>query len=313
MSAQKILLITLSNIGDVVLTTPTLEALNQTYPNACIDIVCDQRSAELFEFCPYRNQVIIKEKNAGLARNLKLMFALRKNYYDIAVDLRTDLLLKLVRAKRKYYKLPNHASLDLHSAEKHFSAIKEISKVTVPATSLWSSVAIEQKIESLIISFKDKRILALGLGANFAGKVWPVRCYVELSQVLAPYFDVLVLLGNHKEKSLSEQFIAQSTLPTFDFCGKLSLIETFELLKNVTYFVGNDSGLGHLASAANIATFTIFGIGNPARYLPWSKKSHYYQAPNQEISQVNAREIASLITGHLKLNRAPIKIAQYEK
>jgi len=301
---QKILLITLSNIGDVVLTTPTLEALNQSYPNATIDIVCDQRSAELFEDCPYRHQIIIKEKNAGLVNNLKLIFVLRKNYYDIAVDLRTDVLLKFVRAKRKFYKLPNNTSQHLHSADKHFSAIKTISTVAIPSTTLWSSLATKQKIQSLLFELKDHKILALGLGANFAGKIWPVVAYIELSQALAPYVDAVVLLGNEKEKSLSEQFMAQSSMPTFNFCGKLTLIETFELLKNVTYFVGNDSGLGHLASAANIPTFTIFGVGSPARYLPWSKKAQYYQDPHQEITHIKPATIANLVIGQIEKNMA---------
>lgn len=300
LNVNKILLITLSNIGDVILTTPTLKALNLSYPNAKIDLVCDKRSAELFEYCPYVDHVFIKEKNSGITSNLRFVLALRNTVYDIAVDLRTDVLLKFVRAKQKFCKLPNHKSLHLHSAEKHFSAIKAVSTVPIPTTTLWASPVIEQKIQSLIFSIKHKRILALGLGANFDGKIWPVQSYAELSQKLAQYFDVVVLLGSAKEKFLSAQFMAQSTSPTLDFCGKLTLIETFELLRNVAYFAGNDSGLGHLASAANIPTFTIFGPGSPSRYLPWSQKATFYQAPNNDITEVNSTTIARLITQHLK-------------
>lgn len=299
MSAQKILFITLSNVGDAVLTTPTLEALHQSYPNAKVDIVCDKRSAELFEYCPYLHRIFIKEKNAGLVPNLKLILALRIRYYDIAVDLRTDILLKLIRAQRKLYKLPNHLTLSMHSAVKHFSAIREASNVPIPATKLWSSVTIDQKIHSIMLPLKGKNILALGLGANFSGKIWPVACYIALSDALAPYFDAVLLLGNTQEQLFSQQFIAQSQLPTYDFCGKLTLVETYVALKQATYFVGNDSGLGHIASAAAIPTFTIFGPGSPARYLPWSKKARYYQASSQTITQIDANTIAGLIVDDL--------------
>ena len=53
---KKILFITLSNIGDVILTTPTLEALHFKYPNAIFDIVGDKRSRILFKYCPYINK-----------------------------------------------------------------------------------------------------------------------------------------------------------------------------------------------------------------------------------------------------------------
>ena len=54
---QQILFITLSNIGDAIMTTPVLERLHQLYPDASIDLVCDPRSQSLFEHCPYRGEI----------------------------------------------------------------------------------------------------------------------------------------------------------------------------------------------------------------------------------------------------------------
>ena len=64
-NVKKILFITLSNIGDVILTTPTLEALHFKFPNATFDIVGDKRSKILFKYCPYVSNFYEKDKDSG--------------------------------------------------------------------------------------------------------------------------------------------------------------------------------------------------------------------------------------------------------
>ena len=58
---KKILFITLSNIGDAILTTPVLEYLHQMHPKAKIDIVGDLRSQELFSGCDYKNNFFFRK------------------------------------------------------------------------------------------------------------------------------------------------------------------------------------------------------------------------------------------------------------
>ncbi len=87
-STRHILLITLSNIGDALMTTPVLEALHRQYPQAVIDIVTDARASDLFEHCPYRGEIILKQK--GWRGTIALLKQLRVTRYDLIVDLRTD-------------------------------------------------------------------------------------------------------------------------------------------------------------------------------------------------------------------------------
>ena len=87
---EQILLVSLSNVGDAVMTTPVLEALHQRYPAAVIDIVGDRRSSGLFEFCPYRCRIFHKDKRGGVRGLLRLIQGLRRTRYELVVDLRTD-------------------------------------------------------------------------------------------------------------------------------------------------------------------------------------------------------------------------------
>ena len=101
---KKILFITLSNIGDVILTIPTLVFLSNKYPKAKFDLVCDRRSYELLKNFPFVKKIFFKEKKNKFFSFFKLIFYLRKENYDIAVDLRTDFMLYFVHAKKNFLK-----------------------------------------------------------------------------------------------------------------------------------------------------------------------------------------------------------------
>jgi len=68
MTSPRMLVITLSNIGDAIMTTPVLAALHAQYPAARIDLVCDLRSSALFEPCSYIGQLFVRDKKNGLGR-----------------------------------------------------------------------------------------------------------------------------------------------------------------------------------------------------------------------------------------------------
>ena len=94
------LFITLSNIGDALLTTPVLESLHRYDETATIDIVGDARSSMLFLHCPYRGEIYHKQKQRWLRGAPALLWELRRKRYEIVVDLRTDVLARLVRAEK---------------------------------------------------------------------------------------------------------------------------------------------------------------------------------------------------------------------
>jgi len=60
-------------------------------------------------------------------------------------------------------------------------------------------------------------------------------------------------------------------------------------------FVGNDSGLGHMASAAGIPTITVFGVGEPDRYRPWGEKALWLVGEKQNINNVTVDDVVGLL------------------
>ena len=292
---KKILFITLSNIGDVILTTPTLEALHFKYPNAIFDIVGDKRSRILFKYCPYINNFIEKDKSLGWYGILFLIKKIRQEQYDLAVDLRSDLLLYFIKSTKFFFKASNNSTLNLHSVEKHFLSIKKIIQDKPPLTKIWLSDYESETSRKIFNKYSNSRFLALGLGANFNGKIWDVSKFVDLAKYLKDIFCLIFLVGDHKDAALSKEFISEYKGIVINCCGHYNLLETAAIIKKTNFFVGNDSGLGHIASAVGTKSFTIFGVGNPSRYKPWGRNAFSIQDKNYEINNVDSKTIANKI------------------
>ena len=283
---KRILFITLSNIGDVILTIPTLLKLSKRYKNAKFDIVGDDRSKILFKYCPFINKFFIKDKSKGIKGTISLLRDIRKTNYDIAVDLRSDGLLYLIRADKKFHKINNK---NIHSIEKHYLSIKEQNK-KIPAPTMWISSEERKKARQLLPK-SYKKILAFGLGANSSHKIWPTKFYAELGNMLKQQFDLIVLIGDAKDNEFFSTFSKNYKGPLLNLSGKLDLLTTAAVLEKVQFFIGNDSGLGHIASAVNVNTFTIFGPGEPHRYRPWGPKASWIQDKQKEIKKIKPKDI----------------------
>jgi heptosyltransferase III len=300
MTSPRILVITLSNIGDAIMTTPVLAALHAQYPAARIDLVCDPRSSALFEPCPYIGQRFVRDKKMGWAGYMQLIRALRQTRYDIVVDLRTDFLVYLLRAKQAFKKQSNGSTLHVHAVEKHMAAIRGLVGHPVAVrTELWASAQDQQLVAALFPP--AGRLLAIGPGANFAGKIWPVERYVAVANALVGQLDGVVLLGGGGDRALAQQFAADANLPVYDACGNLSLPQSYALLKQCHFYLGNDSGLGHMAAAAGLPTLTLFGPGSPVRYLPWSPSAHFIQDAQHNILGIRVQSVVAKLQALLAL------------
>lgn len=283
---KKILFITLSNIGDAIMTTPLLEFLYKKYPDAIFDLICDRRSVEIFKYSPRINKIFLKEKNWGISGNLKFVKSLRNYKYDIAIDLRTDFLLFFIRADQKFSKINNK---HLHSCVKHFGALG-INPIPKLEPKIYIPLKVKDKLKK-VLPLNTKRIISVGLGSNDIEKIWPVDRYLKLITLLKEKFDLIVLVGDKNDKNSADYFTKLANFNTLNLCGKLSLIETSSVIENSIFFIGNDSGLGHIASAVETSSFTIFGKGNPKIYKPYGHKGFYFQSPKKNIKDIKVETI----------------------
>ena len=297
---SRLLFVTLSNIGDLVMTTPALRALNEAYPDALIDIVADPRSSELLTRCPFLGDLFHRVKREGRAGLFRLVRSLRRRRYDAIVDLRTDFLPWLLRGDRRSarWQAPPHGP---HAVEQHFAVAQRLLPAprAIPDTCIWTTAEDDARAAALLDTVPGPRRLVLAPGANWPGKRWPVEHYAALAQALREEFDSLVLLGSAADVDDAGGRLDGLALPTLDLMGRTSLIEATAVMRQATLFVGNDSGLGHLASAAGIPSVTVFGPGRPERYRPWGSRASLLLAPDLALGKLLPSTVAAHVRAQL--------------
>lgn len=292
------LFITLSNIGDALLTTPVLQVLHRHDASAVIDIVGDERSSMLFLHCPYRGEIYHKQKQRFLRGTPALLLELRRKRYDLVVDLRTDILARLVRADKRLVKTARGGQV--HAVERHFAAISPITgDQEIPSTTLWPGQADRDYADGVCRQLPGNRWLCIGPGANWEKKIWPAERYALAATELSGGFDALVLLGNKADNQQAELVAGRVRLPCVNLCGRTTLLQAGAVMERMTLFLGNDSGLGHIAAAAGVPSFTLFGPGSPERYHPWGARAAWLTAPDGNIENIPVNIVVEKARAHL--------------
>lgn len=298
---RRLLFVTLSNIGDLVMTTPLLEALHVSYPNHLIDIVADPRSSELLKSCPYLGRLIHKDKSAGFAGSCQLIMQLREEVYDVAIDLRSALLTLFIRCAERGFKRRG-TSLGDHAVQHHFTALRSVvgPDVKIPSAKLWLDEAARDKAAMLLSTLPSGRRLIVAPGANWPGKIWPIEHFITAIDGLGPHFNSIVVVGSNEDRELGERLIASQRLPMLNLAGDTTLLEVAACMTGATVFLGNDSGLGHIAAALDVPTMTVFGPGRPTRYRPWGSRSEVVLAPNEDLSALQPSVVAEAVMSHIE-------------
>ncbi|MGK0296608.1 MAG: heptosyltransferase-3 [Gammaproteobacteria bacterium] len=272
---KSILFISLSCVGDAVMTTPVLEALNNKYPDATIDIVSDARSEILYKHCPYRGNIILKNKKKFLRGAIDLLKEARRKQYDLIIDLRTDGLAYLCRGKKRLTKW-GRKPYGSHAVEQHMGTIRNIhDSPDIPKAKVWLTKAEQDYADSLLLGLPGKKWLAFAPGNFNEKKIWPSDNYAALANNFGNLFTGVILDGSKLEKHETKAVGRKLNLPFVNLAGKTNLLQAAAVLRRASFFVGGDSGLGHIAAAMSIPTLTFFSVDRPERVLPWGGNAHW--------------------------------------
>ena len=153
-----------------------------------------------------------------------------------------------------------------------------------PAPFLFTTAETEAKADA-VLAHGQGPILALGPAANWAGKTWPAeRFALTAAQLMAhgePFETGRVLiLGGPGDQRAAEPL--RRSLPRerwIDLTGEGDLLTAYACLKRARLFIGNDSGLMHLAAAAGAPTLGLFGPSDDRLYAPWGKCTRVARGP----------------------------------
>ncbi|WP_240796819.1 glycosyltransferase family 9 protein [Terasakiella sp. SH-1] len=268
---MRILFITSTRIGDAVLSTGLLQHLIDAHPQARFTIACGPVAAPLFEATPQVERVIVMTKKKRSMHWVDLWKECGLTWWHRVIDLRNGPITYLFPTLRGTHLLRDDKSK--HRVQL-FSDLLKLSEPRGPV--LWTTEEHEQVADDLI-GTPEGKLLAIGPTANWRGKTWRAENFLELVQRLtsegAPFQGAKVALFGH----ISEREQAQALIDGLpenqktDLIGEYSLPVVYACLKRCDFYIGNDSGLMHMAVAAQIPTLGLFGPTQEKLYGPWGK------------------------------------------
>jgi len=269
---SRILFITSNRLGDAVLSMGVLAGLLDQHPGARVTVVCGPVPARLFDGVPGLEQVIELPKQKHSLHWWKMWRACVLTIWDVVVDLRNAPLSYALFAKRQIH-LGRAGKMNAHRVVAMGSILKDLPQPAAPK--LWTLRHHEDDATALM---GDGPILAIGPTANWVGKTWPAERFAEVAERLVGKNGMLpgakiAVIAHSSESALAQPVV--DALPkdvVINLIANTPLLTVFACLKRAAFYIGNDSGLMHMAAASNIPTLGLFGPSREEHYAPWGDK-----------------------------------------
>ncbi len=260
------------------MTTPLFKAVKQAFPEAEVHSLVIPASAVILKHNPYVLKVYEFDKKNGLFNKIlnifKIIKQLRREKYDMAISVQSSLtssaIMNLSGIKRRignrYQKfVTDNVAIPkgLHNRERVLSLLAPISNDAFSAeTDIFLSDIEKATAERIITENKSNDKIRIGIapGSVRKTKMWLKEYYSELTRLLANNDIDVYFFGSKAEVELSEWIIANSkNMNTYNYAGKLNLLESAALVKRMDLMLTNDSSPLHIANAVKTDVFAFFG------------------------------------------------------
>ena len=274
---MRILFVTATRIGDAVLSTGLLSHLIERYPAARLTIAAGPVAAPLFEFVPGREQLVVIRKQRWSSHWLPFYSAVATRRWDMVIDLRGSALAWLLRSRERKVMAKGDAG-----EHRVLQLARLFDLQHQPTPRLWTAPRHEQAASALIAP--GRPILAIGPAANWRGKEWRAERFAELALRLTAAagrlsgFRVAVLAALNEREQAEPLLAAIPADRRIDLVGRIDLLTAAAVLRRCAMFIGNDTGLMHLAAAANTPTLGLFGPSPVTQYAPWGRHTAYVRS-----------------------------------
>jgi ADP-heptose:LPS heptosyltransferase len=195
------------------MTLPVLDTLIVRYPEAQVTVMSGPRAKEIFENNPNNHKFILYDKHSTLKDNIRQFKALKKENFDLVVDLRNTFFGAFLPARLKtspFLFIPKEIK---HMRERHLYR-SGARAAQLQAKSETKALYISNKDKECVDNlFKEKGILpetrfaAVAPGARSHIKRWQKEKFAELLSSLSKEFGLKIILIGDKEDSEVAGFI----------------------------------------------------------------------------------------------------------
>lgn len=286
-ASVNILLLQLKRIGDLILTTPAINAVREEFPGARITLAIANECRELASAIPNVDRLLIVRRNW---RDIPVFLSVAMHRFEFCVDFtrndRSAVLAYLSRAKRRIAADRPHNEPEerarvytdftepmgnLHTIDYHLALLRPL-EIENASTKLHLDLPPEaqQKAMTLLREAKiDNSFAVYHPGAARAEKFWETERWAELIERTRSKIDIVLTGSRSKlDQAHIRQIRTKLDAPVVDLSGRTDLLTFAALIARARLLVTVDSAAMHLAAATETPQVVLFGPTNPFHWRP---------------------------------------------
>ena len=309
--APKVLFIAPNRIGDSVIASGAIREILRQTPGARITVASGGPPAPFYRSAPGVERVLVVEKLKSKMHWPKLWAQVVGTRWDLIIDGRGSILAWLTPARRRRV----YSRAMEHGAPK----VEMIARLLGAPRALEPELFIDDRARAEAAAVVDPQtsaapgpILALAPIAVQPGKSWPAERWGELTRRLRgePRFAGwrIMLVGGPGpgDRAAATPALTAAGPAGVDFVGKGDILASAAAIQRAALFVGNDSGLMHVAAAAGVPTLGLFGPTEWWLYGPRGPKTRTVAAnPRRgEFAPIEALTVDQVFAAVLDLHDA---------
>ncbi len=283
---NRILVVNVNWLGDVVFSLPIFKALKTAYPNASITCLAVPRVKEVLESNPYIDHIVIYDEegnNRSLFGKIKLIARLRCLKFDAAFLLHRSFTRALLiflagipqrvgyDTKKRGFLLTHRVDplpKGYHRWEVYRHVVESYGiRVNGHPGELQVDSRAGEEVGRLLEKEgirPDDFLIVINAGGNWDLKRWPKENFTVLIDRLIREFNAKVILsGGLKDRGLVGEIAAAGEISTIVWAGQTSLKQLLALLKKAHLVISADSGPLHLAAGLGTPVIGLFGPTRP--------------------------------------------------
>ena len=299
-----ILILRMDGLGDLVLSTAAFREIRNGFPKARITLVVGSWARDIAECISFYDHLIVHDcflfsffrgnRKFDFKGELKFIKELRKNKFDLGIDLRGDLLsiipLYLSGAKFRFAKdtrgggfLLTHIVKWQKKGIKHEKdkALQVLETLGLSIKSRDMELSIAQDDVEYVEKYMDENglnqselLVTIAPCALYPWRSWRPDNFAQVaSAIMKTYNAKVVLVGNRDDRPILDEINALTEFKAINSAGMLSLQQVSALIYKSAIFIGNDSGLIHIAAAHKTPMVQIFGPGEPEKFAYTGKNN----------------------------------------
>jgi len=294
---ERILVIKLKHIGDVLLATPAIHALRKAFPKSRICALVYAGTDDMLTGNPDLEEVLVFEKGTGVQRirnEQRLVSQLRRIRPDLAVQMgngdREAILGVLSGARIRVGYDPRGSGFlgrrlllthivpqdwEKHVVESNLDLVRALGvEPDARDLRLFVDPQAEAAVNTLVRDMgveRDDRVVVIHPTAKWMFKCWTDEGFAQVADHLSGEGMTVCITSGSAEREVqkAQRIIGRARRPAIDLAGRLTLKQVAALIARSRLFVGVDSAPMHVAAAVKTPVVALFGASREQNWRPW--------------------------------------------